>query len=70
MLKVMLSSVSSAASCMADAAVAKMRNRSCCYPESYWSKGIGLVFMCILGSGLYFCKDNPGALEASGLAIL
>ena len=40
---------------------------SCCYPESYWYKGIGLLFMCSIGFGSYFCYDNLGALEASRL---
>ena len=52
---------------VAQAAVGKILSRSCCDPEAYWFKAIGLISMCILAFGFYFCNDNPGALEASRL---
>ena len=33
------------------------------HPNSYLYKGIGLIFICSIGFGSYFCYDNPGALE-------
>ena len=33
------------------------------HPNSYLYKGIGLLFICSIGFGSYFCFDNPGALE-------
>ena len=35
------------------------------HPESYLYKGIGLIFICSIGFGSYFCYDNPGALEVN-----
>ena len=53
-----------------DVTKAEKDSNACCYPESYWYKGIGLLFMCSIGFGSYFCYDNLGALEASRLEIL
>merc|ERR1711962_1141436 len=33
------------------------------HPESYLFKGIGLLFICSIGLGNYFCYDAPGAME-------
>ena len=33
------------------------------HPNSYLFKGIGLLFICSIGFGSYFCYDCPGALE-------
>lgn len=35
----------------------------CCHPNSFWHKLFGLILMCTLGFGSYFCYDNPGALQ-------
>ena len=35
------------------------------HPESHLYKGIGLLFICCIGFGSYFCYDAPGALEVS-----
>ena len=37
----------------------------CCsmHPESYLFQGIGLLFICSIGFGSYFCYDGPGALQ-------
>lgn len=34
-----------------------------CHPDSKCHKLFGLVLMCTLGFGSYFCYDNPGALQ-------
>ena len=33
------------------------------HPDSYLFKGVGLLFICSIGFGSYFCYDNPAALE-------
>ena len=33
------------------------------HPDSYLFKTIGLIFICSIGFGSYFCYDIPGALE-------
>ena len=33
------------------------------HPDSYLFKGIGLLFICSIGLGNYFCYDAPGAME-------
>ena len=33
------------------------------HPDSYLFKGIGLLFICSIGLGSYFCYDGPGAME-------
>ena len=35
------------------------------HPDSYLFKGIGLIFMCMIGLGHYFCYDVPGAMEVN-----
>ena len=37
----------------------------CCsmHPESYLFQGIGLLFICSIGLGSYFCYDAPAPLE-------
>ena len=37
------------------------------HPNSYLFKGIGLLFICSIGFGSYFCYDCPGALEVQFL---
>ena len=37
------------------------------HPDSYLFKGIGLVFICSIGFGSYFCYDVPGAMEVTSL---
>ena len=39
------------------------------HPNSYLFKGIGLLFICSIGFGSYFCYDCPGALEVQFLAL-
>ena len=34
-----------------------------CHPNKMGYKVLGLIFMCMLGFGSYFCFDNPGALQ-------
>ncbi|XP_026281506.1 major facilitator superfamily domain-containing protein 1 [Frankliniella occidentalis] len=36
---------------------------SCCNPKSCIYRFCGLVLMCLLGFGSYFCYDNPAALQ-------
>ena len=33
------------------------------HPESPLFKGIGLLFICSIGFGSYFCYDGPGAIQ-------
>ena len=39
------------------------------HPNSYLFKGIGLLFICSIGFGSYFCYDCPGALEVQILIL-
>jgi len=39
------------------------------HPNSYLFKGIGLLFICSIGFGSYFCYDCPGALEVQFLVL-
>ena len=39
------------------------------HPNSYLFKGIGLLFICSIGFGSYFCYDCPGALEVKILIL-
>ena len=39
------------------------------FVDSYLYKGVGLLFMCSIGFGSYFCYDNPGALEVSNMDL-
>ena len=39
------------------------------FVDSYLYKGVGLLFMCSIGFGSYFCYDNPGALEVSKMNL-
>ena len=41
-----------------------------CDPQSICHKGIALALMCSVGFGSYFCYDNPGALQVSGIMSL
>lgn len=36
-----------------------------CHPNKMGYKILGLIFMCMLGFGSYFCFDNPGALQVN-----
>ncbi|XP_077286866.1 lysosomal dipeptide transporter MFSD1-like [Arctopsyche grandis] len=38
-------------------------SRSVCNPNHTCYRYIALIFMCFLGTGSYFCYDNPGALQ-------
>ena len=48
-------------------AVEKEDKVPCCsmHPESYLYQAIGLLFICSIGFGSYFCYDIPGALEVN-----
>lgn len=35
-----------------------------CHPQALFHRIIGLIMMCLLGFGSYFCFDNPGALQS------
>ncbi|KAK6622972.1 hypothetical protein RUM43_008824 [Polyplax serrata] len=37
--------------------------KGCCDPRTTVYRFIGLVLMCLLGFGAYFCYDTPGALQ-------
>ena len=34
-----------------------------CRPDGFLYRSAGLILMCLLGFGSYFCFDNPGALQ-------
>ncbi|XP_065575349.1 major facilitator superfamily domain-containing protein 1-like [Artemia franciscana] len=38
-------------------------NTPCCNPSHLCHRLIGLILMCLLGFGSYFCYDSPGALQ-------
>ena len=46
-------------------AIEKKVNPCSMHPESYLFKGLGLIFICTIGFGSYFCYDGPGAMQVN-----